>query len=102
MVAAVPALPPCRCWHSSCQPPTHVACSHRPQIFLVGTAHVSKASAEEVRDMIRLVRPQAVMVELCPPRAAHLRTGPAGEQDLLKVRLLVGGVVLLALECCTQ
>ena len=36
------------------------------EIFLVGTAHVSKRSAQEVREMITLVKPDVVMVELCP------------------------------------
>ncbi|KAL4436127.1 hypothetical protein ABPG77_005575 [Micractinium sp. CCAP 211/92] len=56
------------------------------QIFLVGTAHVSRQSAEEVRDMIRLVKPGAVMVELCAGRAARLRSGTT-DQDFLKQML---------------
>jgi pheromone shutdown protein TraB len=56
------------------------------QIFLVGTAHVSKASSEEVRDMIRLVKPQSVMVELCQQRAARLRAGGGNDDgDFLRV-----------------
>ncbi|EFN60152.1 hypothetical protein CHLNCDRAFT_133581 [Chlorella variabilis] len=55
-------------------------------IFLVGTAHVSKRSSEEVRDMIRLVKPASVMVELCPQRAARLRSG-AGDHDFVKQML---------------
>jgi pheromone shutdown protein TraB len=55
------------------------------QIFLVGTAHVSKQSAVEVREMIRLVKPDTVMVELCPERAARLRAGGSSDQDFLKV-----------------
>lgn len=34
------------------------------EIYLVGTAHVSKRSAEEVREVISLVQPDAVMLEL--------------------------------------
>ncbi|KAL4422409.1 hypothetical protein ABPG75_008606 [Micractinium tetrahymenae] len=56
------------------------------EIFIVGTAHVSKRSAEEVRDMIRLVKPQSVMVELCSGRAARLRSGNT-DQDFLKQML---------------
>ena len=42
------------------------------EVFLVGTAHVSRASADEVRRVIRAVRPGTVVVELCPARAARL------------------------------
>lgn len=44
------------------------------QIFLVGTAHVSRSSAEEVRELIRVVQPTTVMVELCEKRAERLRS----------------------------
>lgn len=44
------------------------------QIFLVGTAHVSRSSAEEVRELIRVVQPTTVMVELCEQRAERLRS----------------------------
>ena len=47
-----------------------------PQIFLVGTAHVSRQSAEEVRELIRVVRPSTVMVELCTERAERMRSTP--------------------------
>ncbi|KAI3429803.1 hypothetical protein D9Q98_010116 [Chlorella vulgaris] len=57
------------------------------EIFLVGTAHVSKQSAVEVREMIRLVKPDTVMVELCPERAARLRAGGSSDQDFLKQML---------------
>lgn len=57
------------------------------EIFLVGTAHVSKQSAEEVRDMIRLVNPDSVMVELCAGRAARLRSGASTDQDSFKSML---------------
>lgn len=50
------------------------------EIYLVGTAHVSQRSADEVSELIRLVRPDHVAVELCPARAARLRAGD-GEQD---------------------
>ncbi|CAL8462425.1 g1958 [Coccomyxa elongata] len=43
------------------------------EIFLVGTAHVSRNSAEEVRELIRVVKPTSVMVELCESRARRLR-----------------------------
>jgi len=55
------------------------------EIFLVGTAHVSKKSAVEVRDVINVVKPDIVMLELCPGRAERLRAGqPASDTDFLK------------------
>lgn len=38
------------------------------EVYLVGTAHVSKESVEEVRATIQTVRPQSVCVELCQSR----------------------------------
>lgn len=50
------------------------------------TAHAMLRPALcQVRDMIRLVKPQSVMVELCAGRAARLRSGNT-DQDFLKVR----------------
>ena len=46
------------------------------QIFLVGTAHVSRDSADEVRELIHVVRPSTIMVELCKKRADKLRSSP--------------------------
>ena len=46
------------------------------QIFLVGTAHVSRDSASEVRQLISVVRPSTIMVELCRKRADKLRSSP--------------------------
>jgi len=48
------------------------------EIFLVGTAHISKTSAEEVRSVIRSVNPDNVFVELCDDRAAAIRRGISG------------------------
>ena len=42
------------------------------EIYLVGTAHVSQTSADEVSELIDLVQPQTVFIELDPPRAARL------------------------------
>lgn len=38
------------------------------EILLVGTAHVSKKSADEVRELIQEEKPDTVCVELCPSR----------------------------------
>ena len=42
------------------------------EVYLIGTAHVSQASAKEVTELIDLVQPQTVFVELDPARAAQL------------------------------
>lgn len=51
-------------------------------MFLIGTAHISEVSANEVTEMISLVKPQTVFVELDPARAAKLRTSAnTNEED---------------------
>jgi hypothetical protein len=52
--------------------------STRTHVYLVGTFHLSKISANDVRTVIRATRPRAVMVELCPDRYVQMfgnRTG---------------------------
>jgi len=41
-------------------------------IYLVGTAHVSNKSAEDVAKVIRIVRPDTIVLELCNARAGLL------------------------------
>ena len=43
------------------------------EVYLLGTAHVSNASSQEVVDLIRLVNPKTVFLELDASRAAQLR-----------------------------
>lgn len=43
------------------------------RIYLVGTAHISKASADLAEEIIREVRPDAVAVELCQARYESMR-----------------------------
>lgn len=50
------------------------------EVFLVGTAHISKASADEVRDVMRAVRPDVVMVELDAGRAERLKRGQTTQE----------------------
>jgi pheromone shutdown protein TraB len=57
------------------------------EIILVGTAHVSKRSAEEVREVIARVKPEFVMVELDAARAARLRQGKLHDSAFLKEAL---------------
>ncbi|GBF95762.1 hypothetical protein Rsub_08198 [Raphidocelis subcapitata] len=44
-------------------------------VFLLGTAHVSAKSAEDVRRVVAAVRPECVVVELCRSRTALLYDG---------------------------
>jgi hypothetical protein len=52
------------------------------QVYLVGTSHVSKASAVEVKQVIQAVRPQTVMVELDADRAQRLISGESWSQEV--------------------
>lgn len=56
------------------------------EVYLVGTAHVSETSADEVRKVIEVAKPDHVMVELCEQRAQRLRAGHAGPsgQDIVQ------------------
>jgi pheromone shutdown protein TraB len=42
-------------------------------LFIIGTSHVSKESANETRELIRKVKPDYVLVELCEERLGQLR-----------------------------
>ncbi|QDZ25912.1 TraB domain-containing protein [Chloropicon primus] len=50
-------------------------------IFVLGTCHVSEASAADVREVIEAVRPQAVVVELCKKRSGALNLAPLGQGE---------------------
>ncbi|KAI8558309.1 hypothetical protein RHMOL_Rhmol04G0081100 [Rhododendron molle] len=41
-------------------------------VYLVGTAHVSQESCQEVKAVIGIIKPQVVFLELCPSRKAVL------------------------------
>lgn len=45
-------------------------------MFLLGTAHVSKQSCDEVKELINCVKPKAVFVELCEQRAGVMVAQP--------------------------
>jgi hypothetical protein len=51
------------------------------EVYLLGTAHVSKASNEEVVDLIQLVQPKYVFVELDANRAAQLRSNSVANNN---------------------
>jgi len=46
---------------------THIALNEK-HVYLVGTAHVSKKSVEDVRTTVETLQPDAICVELCPAR----------------------------------
>ncbi|GJQ10547.1 hypothetical protein GpartN1_g2832.t1 [Galdieria partita] len=54
-------------------------------IHLLGTAHVSETSADEVRKLIKRVRPQQVVVELDADRARKLRESPSEERSFPEI-----------------
>lgn len=68
------------------------------QVYLVGTAHVSVKSADQVREVIQRVRPDRVAVELCQERAKNLmsdnpqRKGKTPLQQLQELFNLPGGL----------
>ena len=56
------------------------------KVILVGTAHVSKESAQEVRDSIQEEKPDTVCVELCQSRYQSIRQKERWQQtDIVKV-----------------
>ncbi len=58
----------------------------KPGIILIGTAHVSNKSVEEVKETIARERPDIVAIELCPGRFAALKgeTSDLSAKDILK------------------
>jgi pheromone shutdown-related protein TraB len=56
------------------------------EIFVVGTAHVSKGSVDLVKDVIEALKPDTVCVELCESRAQAIRQKDRWqEMDIVKV-----------------
>jgi pheromone shutdown-related protein TraB len=65
--------------------------------FVIGTAHVSQRSVEEVRHVIAEVKPDVVCVELCKPRYDALTKDSAfRDLDIFKVIREGKGLYLLA------
>ncbi len=55
-------------------------------IYLVGTAHISKQSVEDVRTTIELVKPETICVELCEPRYNAMKNQDEWKKmDIFKV-----------------
>ena len=57
------------------------------EIILIGTAHVSKESAELVREVIETEKPDTVCVELCPSRYQSIRQ-KANWQDMNIIKVI--------------
>jgi pheromone shutdown-related protein TraB len=75
------------------------------RVFLVGTAHVSTSSVDDVRVTIDRVRPDSVCVELCQARYDSLTNPEAWRKlDVLsvlregKAHLLLGSLIMTAFQ----
>ena len=67
------------------------------KLTLVGTAHVSKESVEEVKETIKTIKPDCVAVELDEKRADSIKNPSRYSQlDLIKVLKRKEGFLLLA------
>jgi len=51
------------------------------EVYLIGTAHISEQSAQQVKDVIRHVQPDVVFLELCHERAKRLRERPISDNE---------------------
>ncbi len=65
----------------------------KPDIIIVGTAHISDKSIEEVRSTIDQEKPNVVAVELCPRRYQSLKDEIPKEPSIKDI--LNGGYLLL-------
>jgi pheromone shutdown-related protein TraB len=75
---------------------THIRVDDR-DIYLVGTAHISRESVEDVRTTIEAVHPDSVCVELCKARhQAMTQTDNWRKMDVFKVVRQKKAVFLLA------
>ena len=76
---------------------THLLELEGRRIFLVGTAHVSRSSVEDVKTTIEQVRPDTVCVELCEPRFRNL-TNPEAWKKVNILAVLRSGKAMLLLS----
>jgi pheromone shutdown-related protein TraB len=66
------------------------------QVYLVGTAHVSRESVEDVRKTVEAVSPDAIAVELCPSRHKALTDADAWRKmDIFRILKEKKAVLLL-------
>lgn len=80
----------------TCEPIIYIEEHHMPierielpdkEVILVGTAHVSQSSVDEVRSAIREHHPDEVAIELCQSRFDVLKN-PGGWQDMDIIRVI--------------
>jgi len=63
----------------------HLECDHK-QVILVGTAHVSRESAQQVTSVIQEENPDTVCVELCQSRYQSIRQKERWQEtDIVKI-----------------
>lgn len=75
---------------------TRIVCAGR-EIYIVGTAHVSRSSVQDVARTIETLRPDTVCVELCQPRyRAIVHQDAWRSMDIFKVIRQKRAVFLLA------
>ncbi len=75
---------------------THVRVDDK-DVYLVGTAHISKDSVEDVRTTIEQVRPDAICVELCKARHQAITQADSWQKmDIVKVIRQKKAIFLLA------
>ena len=71
---------------ASQSPDVHILSHNETTVYLLGTAHVSKKSADLAEALIREVAPDTVCVELCAPRFdAIQRPDRWADMDIVKV-----------------
>ncbi|NLI62597.1 MAG: TraB/GumN family protein [Methanosarcinaceae archaeon] len=63
------------------------------QVYIIGTAHVSEKSVEEVKDAIETERPDVVAIELCPSRYKGLTEPQQPDKEISVKDMLAGGGV---------
>ena len=84
---------------SSCrlvEPRENPAGTESHEVIIIGTAHVSEKSVQEVISKIEDMRPDIVAVELCPARYRAL-TGQEEEKEIKISELLSGGKIFFFL-----
>lgn len=64
-------------------------------IYLLGTAHISKKSSEQAKELVEFVRPSVVFLELCDERSAILTQNNNGKDnfDSVTPRILIEKLV---------
>jgi pheromone shutdown-related protein TraB len=75
---------------------THIKVDHK-DVYLVGTAHISQESVEDVRKTIQILKPDTVCIELCQGRYDALTQKDVWKKmDIFKILRQKKAVLLLA------